>query len=168
MNPLSLAPQEILLRLLAATAIGIALGIDRDLEGKPAGMRTLGLVALGAATITVATVFLSAVQRDEAAISRVLQGVIQGVLTGIAFLGAGAVLHRGEHDGRPGETKGLTTAANVLVVAASGVACGLGAWWAALIAATLAVALLVALHPLERMIERADKRRAKESEEPPR
>src|SRR5690348_10701690 len=101
----TLQPFEMALRLLAAAAAGIA--INRDLKRKPAGMRTLALVCLGAALATVATVYLSDIQKDHNALSRVVQGVLQGVLTGIAFLGAGAII-RNEKDG---EVPGLTTAA---------------------------------------------------------
>lgn len=145
----TLAPQEILLRLLAAVVAGGILGVTRDLEGKPTGMRTLGLLALGAASLTTAALYLSDIQHHADAESRVIQGLIQGVLTGIGFLGAGAVLRR---DGN-GRIQGLTTSANVLVVAAIGIACGVGAWWGALITTALAFVLLVLLHPLERRLE---------------
>jgi putative Mg2+ transporter-C (MgtC) family protein len=125
------------------------LGINRDLKGKPTGMRTLALVCLGASLATVATVYLSGIQKDSNALSRVVQGVLQGVLTGIAFLGAGAIIRK-DHD----ETPGLTTAANVFVVAAIGIACGLGAWWPALIAWVLALIVLGGLSRIENRLER--------------
>ena len=81
-----LEPAEVALRLLAAAAAGVFLGITRDLKGKPTGMRTLALVSMGAALATVATVYLADIQADPNALSRVVQGVLQGVLTGIAFL----------------------------------------------------------------------------------
>lgn len=151
-----LAPMEVALRLLAATAAGVILGINRDLKGKPTGMRTLGLVALGAALATVATVYLADIQSDANALSRVVQGVLQGVLTGIAFLGAGAII-RSE---KPGDTPGLTTAANVFVTAAIGIACGLGEWWAALTGTVIALAVLVILSPIERRLETMARKRA--------
>ena len=140
-----LAPLEVALRLLAATAAGVILGINRDLKGKPTGMRTLALVCLGAALATVATVYLADIQNDPNALSR----VVQGVLTGIAFLGAGAIIRR---DGN--EMPGLTTAANVFVVAAIGIACGLGEWWPALFGVALALLVLAGLGPIEAHIER--------------
>jgi putative Mg2+ transporter-C (MgtC) family protein len=152
----TLQPTEIALRLLAATAAGIILGINRDLKRKPTGMRTLALVCLGAALATVAAVYLVDMQKDPNALSRVVQGVLQGVLTGIAFLGAGAII-RNEKDG---EIPGLTTAANVFVVAAIGIACGLGSWWAAFIGAVLAFIVLVALSPIEERLERHARKRA--------
>jgi putative Mg2+ transporter-C (MgtC) family protein len=144
-----LAPTEIALRLIVAAAAGLILGINRDLKGKPTGMRTLALVCLGAALATVATVYLSDMQNDPNALSRVVQGVLQGVLTGIAFLGAGAIIRRDSD-----ETPGLSTAANVFVVAAIGIACGLGQWWAALTGTVLALIVLAALGPVEQRLER--------------
>jgi putative Mg2+ transporter-C (MgtC) family protein len=144
-----LSPLEIGLRLLAAAAAGMLLGVNRDLKGKPTGMRTLALVCLGAALATVATVYLSDTQEDPNALSRVVQGVLQGVLTGIAFLGAGAIIRKDNDD-----TPGLTTAANVFVVAAIGIACGLGAWWAALIGWVLALVVLAGLGRVEQRLER--------------
>jgi putative Mg2+ transporter-C (MgtC) family protein len=145
-----LEPVEIALRLLVAAAAGILLGINRDLKGKPTGMRTLALVALGAALATVATVYLSDIQSDANALSRVVQGVLQGVLTGIAFLGAGAIIR----SDKPDQTPGLTTAANVFVTAAIGIACGLGEWWAALFGTFIAFVVLAVLSPLERRLEK--------------
>lgn len=148
----TLAPTEVALRLAAATLIGIVLGINRDLKGKPTGMRTLALVCLGAAIATVSTVYLAAMQADADALSRVVQGVLQGVLTGIAFLGAGAIIRKDD------ETPGLTTAANVFVVAALGIACGLGAWWAAGLGGAIALFVLAALNSIEHRIEQRAKK----------
>jgi putative Mg2+ transporter-C (MgtC) family protein len=76
--------------------------------------------------------------------------VIQGVLTGIGFLGAGVILR-----GQDGETvKGLTTAASIWVTSALGVVCGIGAWRIALIALILIMTLLFIGHPLERFLHR--------------
>jgi putative Mg2+ transporter-C (MgtC) family protein len=145
-----LAPIEVALRLFAAAMAGVILGINRDLKRKPTGMRTLALVALGAALATVATVYLADIQSDPDALSRVVQGVLQGVLTGIAFLGAGAIIR----SDKAGEHPGLTTAANVFVVAAIGIACGLGEWWAAFFGFLFAFLILVALSPIEQRLER--------------
>ena len=153
-----LEPTEVALRLLAAAAAGLILGINRDLKRKPTGMRTLALVCLGAALATVATVYLSDIQSDPNALSRVVQGVLQGVLTGIAFLGAGAIIR----NDRQGEVPGLTTAANVFVVAAIGIACGMGEWWAAGIGLAIAFVILAVLSPLEQWLEgMADKKTPK-------
>lgn len=73
-----LHPAEIALRLFAAAVAGVTLGADRGIRGKPAGLRTLGLVGLGAALATVSAVYLSPIQTNPNALSRVVQGVLQG------------------------------------------------------------------------------------------
>jgi putative Mg2+ transporter-C (MgtC) family protein len=129
--------QDALLRLGAATVSGMAIGINRDLTHKPIGMRTLALVSLGAAAVTVAAIQFSFMDNHPDALSRVVQGVIQGIMAGISFIGAGVILR----NHAAGEVSGLTTAATVWVTAALGIACGLGAW--VIVAATLALALFV-------------------------
>lgn len=151
-GPLFLDPGDIdsALRLAAATAAGMALGLNRDLSDKPTGMRTLGLVALGAALAALAGLRAQGVAGDPDATSRVIQGVIQGVLTGIGFLGAGVVLR----DRSAGRIRGLTTAALVWVTAALGIACALASWVLIALGVGLALFLLVVLHPLEKKLER--------------
>lgn len=138
------------LRLLAAMAAGMAVGLDRDLSDKPTGVRTLGLVALGAALVALAGLKVDGMEGHPDATSRVIQGVIQGVLTGIGFLGAGVVLR----DRTEGRIHGLTTAASVWVTAALGIACALASWSLIALALGLALFLLVVLHPLEKKLER--------------
>lgn len=82
---------DVLLRLGAATLSGVVIGLNRDLNDKPMGMRTLALVSLGAATVTVASVQFSVMAEHPDALSRVVQGVIQGVMAGISFIGAGVI-----------------------------------------------------------------------------
>lgn len=106
---------ELFLRLLSGLLVGALIGLDRNLRGKAAGMRTLGLVSLGAAT-AVSMVTLSA--HPPEAISRVLQGL----LTGIGFLGVGVIARHGTRD-RP---QGLTTAAAIWLAAILGAAAGAG------------------------------------------
>jgi putative Mg2+ transporter-C (MgtC) family protein len=129
--------QDSLMRLGVATAAGIAIGINRDITNKPIGMRTLALVSLGSAAITVSAIQFSFMDNHPDALSRVVQGVIQGIMAGISFIGAGVILR----DHKAGSVSGLTTAATVWVTAALGIACGLGAW--VIVAATLAFALFV-------------------------
>ena len=128
---------DIVLRLGASVLTGAAIGINRDLANKPIGMRTLALVALGAAVVSLAGTHIEGIAANPDALSRVVQGIIQGVMAGISFIGAGVILR----DPKAGDVSGLTTAATVWVTAALGIACGLGAW--AIVAATLALALLV-------------------------
>ena len=97
---------EIILRLGAATLAGCAIGLDRDLRGKPIGLKTLGLVSLSTATVVLLA--LHAVQPGQFtdAVSR----VIQGVLTGVGFLGAGVIVRQGDRS----QVHGLTSAACAL------------------------------------------------------
>ena len=132
---------DIVLRLGAATLAGIAIGLNRDLQNKPIGMRTLSLVSLGAATVTVASVQYSTMAEHPDALSRVVQGVIQGIMAGISFIGAGVILR----DRNKGTVEGLTTAATVWMSAALGIACGLAAWMVMGVAIVLALAALVGL-----------------------
>jgi putative Mg2+ transporter-C (MgtC) family protein len=82
---MSIDDLEVTLRLLAAVAAGAVFGINRDLRGKPTGVRTLGLVALGAALVTVATTTMPEFSHSPDALSRVVQGTIQGIMAGIGF-----------------------------------------------------------------------------------
>jgi putative Mg2+ transporter-C (MgtC) family protein len=124
---------ELTLRMSLATAIGGAIGLNRDMHGKPAGLRMLGLVALGAALATISVSGFSASPFPADAVSR----VIQGVLAGVGFLGAGVIMRD-----EVGNVHRLNTAASVWVTAAIGVVCGLGEYLIALIAATLVLVLL--------------------------
>ena len=122
-------------RLVLATFLGAAIGFNREMLNKPAGLRTHALVALAAALITLVSLLLSVPGTgDAAAPGRVLQGL----LAGIGFIGGGVILHRE----RTGEVEGLTTAASVLVVAATGAAVGAGLWKTALAAVVLALIIL--------------------------
>jgi len=121
---------DIILRLGAATLIGCLIGLNRELHHKPSGIRTLGLVALGSALAVLA------VAKDpDADASR----VIQGVITGVGFLGAGVILHlpTGAH------VENLTTAAAIWITASLGVLCALAAWSILLVAVILTFFLLI-------------------------
>lgn len=137
-----------MLRLLAAALVGMAIGLNRDVNGKPTGMRTLGLVSLGAALIAVGTVEFRGLEHHPDALSRVVQGIIQGVLAGVGFIGAGAIMRsRTTRD-----VEGLTTAATVWVTASLGVACALAAWEVVLIGVVLTFLMLVVMRPVERWL----------------
>lgn len=136
--------QEIL-RLLAAAAAGIAIGVNREMQGKPLGMRTLALVGVGTALATMTAVDFRGLDQHPDALSRVVQGVLQGVLTGIGFIGAGVVLR----DKESGTIQGLTTAASVWVTAAIGIACALAAWHLVVIGVVLTLVVLAGLGWLE-------------------
>lgn len=130
---------EVSLRLLAATAAGGLIGLNRDLADKPIGVRTLGLVSLGAATISIAGIQVQGMAENADAMSRVVQGIIQGVMAGVSFIGAGVILRNAEAR----TVEGLTTAATVWMSAALGVACGLGAWRTIAIAVPISLTVLL-------------------------
>ncbi|SCW53842.1 MgtC/SapB family protein [Ancylobacter rudongensis] len=146
-----LTPDEMenLLRMLAAAGCGMIIGINRDLKGKPTGMRTLGLVGLGAALISLSAINVGGIEGHPDATSRVVQGIVQGVMTGIGFLGAGVVLR----DGDRLEVHGLTTAATVWVTAALGVACAIASWHLVFLALVTTFVLLAAMVPMEKALE---------------
>lgn len=135
---------DIVLRLGTATLASGAIGLNRDLHGKPIGLRTLGMVGLATATI----VLIANPEALEAGrLSDATSRVIQGILTGIGFLGAGVIVHGEQH-----KVKGLTSAACVWFTACIGVVCGLGHWRLVGIALAIALLLLMFGGPLERKL----------------
>jgi putative Mg2+ transporter-C (MgtC) family protein len=137
---------DVVIRLLAATGIGGAIGLNRELTRKPAGLRTHALVALGSALATVSALQLGGpVDAHADAVSR----VIQGVIAGIGFLGGGVILHT---EGR--NVVGLTTAATIWVAAALGISCAVGEWRVAGSAVLIALAVLVVGRGVESALHR--------------
>jgi putative Mg2+ transporter-C (MgtC) family protein len=132
---------EIALRLCAAAVIGIAVGLNRDLSGKAMGVRTLGVVAVGAALAV-----LSVRHFTGAEVSR----VIQGIVTGIGFLGVAVIVRSpdGQHIG------GLTTAACAWTTAAMGAACGVADWRVVFIGVLIIFVILHLGGPFEQAIHR--------------
>ena len=121
MNPAELAGiHEIYVRLGIAMLMGCVLGVDRDLHHKPAGLRVLALVSVGACVITMASV--RSFEGYSQVPSNGVLPTIQGILSGIGFLGAGVILRAQGRD----EVHGLTTAAAIWVSAILGMTCGLG------------------------------------------
>ena len=158
--PLVLPFGETAARLVAATIAGAILGVNRNLNGKAAGLRTHALVALGAALATAAAFGIDPVSATH---------VMQGVITGIGFIGAGVILHPGppavsiqppaadgaagagltmpgamvRHRRRRRDVRGLTTAATVWVAAVLGLASGVGAWRLVLLGTACTLAILI-------------------------
>ena len=137
---------EIVLRLGVATLAGGLIGLDRDLHGKPIGLKTLGLVALATAMVVMLALPAGDVTRVADATSR----VIQGLLTGIGFLGAGVIVHGGHHF----RVHGLTSAACAWLAACVGIACGVGHWRIVIVGLAITSLLFVVGHPLERWLHR--------------
>ena len=136
---------DTILQLGTAAAAGMIIGINRDMADKPIGMRTLGLVALGAAVVSLSTIRVEGMADNPDAMSRVVQGLIQGIMAGISFIGAGVILR----DAQAKTVEGLTTAATVWVTAALGIACGLAAWTIVGVAVVIALVLLIGIGWLE-------------------
>jgi putative Mg2+ transporter-C (MgtC) family protein len=135
---------DVILRLGGATLIGAAIGLNRDLRGKPIGVRTLGLVGLASAIAVLAVV--PAGGDDISAASRVMQGIV----TGIGFLGAGVIVR--SHIGKA--VHGLTSAACAWTTACLGMVCGLAAWPIVVTGFLLVFILLILGGPFERMSHR--------------
>ncbi|HEV3255396.1 MAG TPA: MgtC/SapB family protein [Gemmataceae bacterium] len=147
---------RVFFRLLVAMILGGLVGFERQQEGKAAGLRTHMLVALGSALFVL--IPLESLASEHLAPGQQLDRlsrVIQGIVTGIGFLGAGTILKLGEQR----EIKGLTTAASIWLTAAIGVAVGTGWLWPAVIGTVLALLVLAVLHFGERWIKRRAKHR---------
>lgn len=129
---------EIALRLVLALVLGGIIGYQREVHEKPAGLRTHALVSLGAALVMIVSIepFLGLPNVD---VSRIASGVV----TGIGFLGAGAIIRQGSI------VRGLTTAASIWVVSSIGLAVGAGLYVAATVATLLIFLTLTALVYLE-------------------
>jgi putative Mg2+ transporter-C (MgtC) family protein len=137
-----LSDAELVQRLLTAALLGAALGFERELRHKEAGLRTNILIAIGSALFTLMSYELA---RDVPGADP--GRVAAQIVTGIGFLGAGAIMRTN------GGIQGLTTAATVWVNAAVGVAAGGGEYHLAFIATTVTLVVLLVLQPLERIIQ---------------
>lgn len=135
---------QVLVRLIMAALLGAVLGFEREHKGKSAGVRTHMLVSLGAALFVLAPSMAGA---DEQALSR----VIQGIVAGIGFLGAGTILKGNGTD--TSHVKGLTTAAGLWMTAAIGTAAGMGREATAVISTVLALLVLGSMPVLVEKIE---------------
>jgi putative Mg2+ transporter-C (MgtC) family protein len=138
---------QIVIRMLVAVAIGCIIGLDRDLHGKPTGMKTLGLVSLGACLATLCALGFSL---DAPSANADVSRVVQGIVTGIGFLGAGVIIQNPDQN----RVRGLTTAASIWVTAAVGVVCGLGFWSVALAATVILIVLLTLGRVVEKSLHR--------------
>jgi putative Mg2+ transporter-C (MgtC) family protein len=121
----------IVIRLLAATLLGALVGLQRERAGKPAGLRTHMLVCIATSLIVLAG---SGVGMTTDGLSR----VIQGIVTGVGFVGAGSILKISQEH----QIRGLTTAAGLFITAAIGISTGIGAIGLAIIGTILAIIVL--------------------------
>lgn len=130
---------EELLRLVIAGALGAAVGFDREIKNRPAGLRTMTLVAMGAAAFVLMGIHTMA-NVDNLDISRILQGIA----TGVGFVGAGVIIQSGA------EVRGVTTAATVWVAAAIGSSVAVGAY---ALAGLITVLTIFVLWPMKTAVE---------------
>jgi putative Mg2+ transporter-C (MgtC) family protein len=134
----SLSDAHVVLRLLVASVLGGAIGIERELRDREAGIRTHLLVSLGSALFTIisAYAFHSFLASGATVVRADPTRIAAQIVTGIGFLGAGAIIREGL------SVRGLTTAATLWVVAAIGMACGAGWYWAAVVTTAVTIAAL--------------------------
>jgi putative Mg2+ transporter-C (MgtC) family protein len=125
--------------ILLAVGCGAAVGLERELKRKPAGLRTNVLICLGAAVFTIIS---SKMAGDKDSITRIAAQIV----TGVGFLGAGAVIQD------RGGIHGLTTAATIWIVASIGMACGAKLYELAIIATALAIVVLLGLAEVDKRI----------------
>ncbi|MBK5966277.1 methyltransferase [Thiocystis minor] len=137
---------RITVRLLIAALLGGLLGYEREQQGKSAGVRTHMLVAIGAALFVLIP--------QQAGVSEVeMSRVIQGVIAGVGFLGAGTIIKGGDDE----HVRGLTTAAGIWLTAAIGLAAGLGRESSAILCTLLALLILSLAPKVERWLGRRRK-----------
>ena len=127
---------EMILRLLLAAALGAIIGYQRERASKPAGLRTHILICVGAALFTIASLYGFGASADPARVAA-------GIVAGIGFLGAGAIIRRGE-----GVVEGLTTAATIWAVAGIGLAAGAGLYLVSAVTTAVILIVLFLPHPI--------------------
>ena len=127
-----LATQAVLIgRIALGAALGYTIGFEREYRGKPAGERTFGLLALGAAGVTGLGVLFFPASAEK---------VIAGVITGVGFLGAGLIFRERDEEG--GQPLGLTTAASSWAAAAVGILAGAGLYLSSVVASVFVLVVL--------------------------
>ena len=127
---------EMVLRLIMATVLGAVVGYQRERAAKPAGLRTHVLICVGAALFTIASLYGFGAVADPARVAA-------GIVAGVGFLGAGAIIRRDE-----GLVAGLTTAATIWAVAAIGLAVGAGLYLVSAVTTVLILIVLYLPHPI--------------------
>ena len=143
-------PNDVL-SIILAVVFGAAIGLAREISGKAAGLRTNVLICLGAAVFTIISKQMAAGQQDS------LTRIAAGVVAGVGFLGAGAIIRD------RGGVHGLTTAATIWLVASIGMACGARLYLLAVISTLIAVIVLIGLGQLEKPLERYGRKHKPES-----
>lgn len=137
-------------RLILALLVGCIIGLNRQKGGRPAGMRTFMLVSMGAALFVM--IPLQAEGDSSFATTNALSRTIQGVTTGIGFLGAGLILQESPRKSEIPKVRGLTTAACVWTAAGLGAAIGCGLWQMGLLGGLLTLITLSGVKRLDRFL----------------
>jgi putative Mg2+ transporter-C (MgtC) family protein len=127
--------------ILVAMLLGGIIGIEREIHHKPAGLRTNMLICIGAAAFTLIAQYIG---KNTDAESR----IIQGVITGVGFIGAGVLIHE------QGSVHGLTTAATIWLVTVVGIACGARAYGIAIAVVIPTIVILIGLQPYEKKLRK--------------
>jgi len=140
-----------MISIILATVLGAAIGLERELSGKAAGLRTNLLISLGAAVFTIISREMAT--SGEESVTRIAAQIV----TGVGFLGAGAIIQ----DRR--SVHGLTTAASIWLVASIGMACGGRFYKLAVVASGIAVLALIGLGKLAKPLERFAKTKKSKS-----
>lgn len=141
---------DMLFRLILALFLGGVIGWEREINSKPAGLRTHMLVSLGAAIFVMTGIQTGMVRETADTMSRIMQGII----TGIGFLGAGEIFRISRDGAEQVRVRGLTTAAAIWMSTALGVASACGLWLMSLFGAGLTVIVLQGLKRIEEKISR--------------
>jgi len=139
-----LSPYSIFIRLLLSVFLSGLVGLERQFHRRTAGLRTHILVSLGSCLIMLTSIYVFDIFKGITTVDPTR--IAAGVITGIGFLGAGAIIRSGE------AVKGLTTAASLWIVAGIGLAVGCGFYLAAVISSVLALIVLLFLRHVERFV----------------
>lgn len=144
---MTLTIQDILIRLTIAIILGILIGFEREVKDRPAGLRTFTLVSLGACgfSLIVLSLMDDLIMRNHGTKIDPSR-IIEGVITGIGFLGAGTIMQS------KAQIKGMTTGASIWVAGAIGLSCGFGLFQLAIIITLFSLFILVVLGVFNRFI----------------
>jgi putative Mg2+ transporter-C (MgtC) family protein len=142
--------QEVIPSIILAVSLGGAIGLERQLSGKAAGLRTNILICLGAAVFTI-------ISKQMAEPGGSFTRIAAQIVTGVGFLGAGAIIQD------RGGILGLTTAATIWLVASIGMACGAGFHGVAIISTIITVAVLFGLKKMDKSLEQAKAKNQQQS-----
>ncbi|MEW6008425.1 MAG: MgtC/SapB family protein [Candidatus Omnitrophota bacterium] len=136
-----LSDKQVIIRLILSVILGGLIGVEREMRKRSAGLRTHILVCLGATLIMLTSLYVFDIYKNIAQVDP--SRIAAGVITGIGFLGAGAIIQAGD------SVRGLTTAATLWIMAAIGMAVGCGFYMAASITTVLVLIVLLAIRSIE-------------------